>query len=114
MFWFPYLLGLLVLLLGGCDPLYHSYAFTESLPTTLPVQVMGDEVWVTSIPVGAEVYIQPYTPDQVPFHATDLAALRGKTPVRFTLSPGSYWLELALEADVFGGDFSPPYGDGQF
>ena len=94
------------MLLGGCDALYHSYSFTESLPTTLPVQVTGDEVWVTSIPVGAEVYIQPYTPDQVPSHAADPAALRGKTPVRFALPPGSYWLELALEADVFEGYFS--------
>src|SRR6266705_5027016 len=114
MFWFPCLLGLLVSLLGGCDPLYHSYSFTESLPTTLPVQVTGDEVWVTSIPVGADVYIQPYTPEQVPSHATDPAAAHGKTPVRFTLPPGSYWLELALEADVFEGYFSPPYDDAQF
>src|SRR5439155_22973704 len=114
MCWFPCLLGLLVVFLGGCDPLYHSYSFTESLPTTLPVQVVGDEVWVTSIPVGSEVYIQPYTPDQVPSHATDPAALRGKTPVRFALPPGSYWLELALAADVFEGYFSPPYDDAQF
>src|SRR5438093_3889625 len=114
MCWFPCLLGLLVVFLGGCDPLYHSYAFTESLRTTLPVQVVGDEVWVTSIPVGAEVYIQPYTPDQVPSHTTDPAASRGKTPVRFSLPPGSYWLELALEADVFESYFSPPYDDAQF
>ncbi len=86
------------MLVGGCDALYHAYSFTASLPTTLPVQVTGDEVWVTSIPVGAEVYIQPYTPDQVPSHATDPAALRGKTPV----------------ADVFEGYFSPPYDDAQF
>ena len=113
--WLPSLLGLLALLfLGGCEALYHSYTFTESLPTTLPVQVVGDEVWVTSIPVGAEVYIQPYTPEQVPSHATDPAASRGKTPVRFTLPAGSYWLELALDADVFEGYFSPPYDDAQF
>ena len=87
--WFACFLGLLVVLLTGCDALYQSYSFTESLPTTLPVQVTGDEVWVTSIPVGAEVYIQPYTPDQVPSHATDPAAARGKTPVRFTLPPWS-------------------------
>lgn len=113
--WFTSLVGLLaVLLLGGCEALYHSYTFTEPLPTTLPVQVAGDEVWVTSIPVGAEVYIQPYTPEQVPSHATDPAALRGKTPLRLTLPAGSYWLELALDADVFENYFSPPYDDAQF
>jgi hypothetical protein len=112
--WCPRLVGLLVLLLGGCDALYHSYSFTEPLQTTLPVQVVGDEVWVTSIPVGAEVYLQPYTPDQVPSHATDPAASRGKTPVRLALPPGSYWLELALDADVFESYFTPPYDDAQF
>jgi hypothetical protein len=76
--------------------------------------VVGDEVWVTSIPIGAEVYIQLYTPDQVPSHANDPAASRGTTPARFTLPPGSYWLELALEADVFESYFSPPYDDAQF
>lgn len=112
--WVPGILGLLAVLLGGCEALYHSYSFTESLPTTLPVQVVGDEVWVTSIPIGAEVYIQPYTPDQVPSHANDPAASRGTTPARFTLPPGSYWLELALDADVFESYFSPPYDDAQF
>lgn len=108
------LVALLALCLGGCEPLYHSYRFTEALPTTLPVQVAGDDVWVTSLPVGAEVYIQPYTPDQIPSHATDPAAARGKTPLRLTLPPGSYWLELVLEADVFEAYFSPPYDDAQF
>jgi hypothetical protein len=64
--------------------------------------------------VGAEVYIQPYTPEQVPSHATDPAAYRGKTPLRFPLPPGSYWLEVALDADVFENYFSPPYDDAQF
>lgn len=108
------LCSLLLLGLGGCEPLYHAYRFTESLPTTMPVQVAGDEVWVTSLPVGADVYIQPYTPEQVPTHATDPSAARGKTPVRLTLPPGSYWLELALEADVFENYFAPPYDDAQF
>jgi hypothetical protein len=109
------LIGLLVVLcLGGCEALYHSYTFTEPLQTTLPVQVVGDEVWVTSIPVGAEVYIQPYVPEQVPSHATDPTALRGKTPLRLMLPAGSYWLELALDADVFENYFTPPYDDAQF
>jgi hypothetical protein len=113
--WLPSLVGLLALLLcGGCEALYQSYTFTEPLQTTLPLQVAGDEVWVTSIPVGADVYIQPYTPEQVPSHATDPAAAHGKTPVRFTLPPGSYWLELALDAEVFENYFSPPYDDAQF
>lgn len=107
--------GLLgALLLGGCEALYHSYTFTEPFRTTMPVQVAGDEVWVTSIPVGAEVYVQPYTPAQVPSHATAPEALRGKTPLRLTLPPGSYWLELALDADVFEHYFTPPYDDAQF
>jgi len=115
MHWLPSLIGLLaVLVCGGCEALYHSYTFTEPLQTTLPVQVVGDEVWVTSIPAGAEVYIQPYTPEQVPSHATDAVASRGKTPVRFTLPAGSYWLELALDAEVFESYFSPPYDDAQF
>ncbi|MGE3536656.1 MAG: hypothetical protein AB7N91_04355 [Candidatus Tectimicrobiota bacterium] len=104
----------LLLGLSGCEALYQSYNFTEPLQTTLPVQVSGDEVWITSLPPGAEVYIQPYTPGQVPSHATAPEALRGKTPLRITLPPGSYWLELALEADVFESYFTPPYDDAQF
>src|SRR5258706_12264144 len=99
--WFLSLLCCLAVALAGCEALYHSYTFTESLQTTLPVQVADDEVWITSLPTGAEVYIQPYTPDQVPSHATDPAALRGKTPLSFMLPPGSYWLELVLEAEAF-------------
>lgn len=102
------------LFLVGCEPLYQSYTFTESLQTTLPVQVTGDEVWVTSLPEGADVYVQPYDPEQVPSHATAPQAARGKTPVRFSLPAGSYWIELALEAEVFANYFSPPYDDAQF
>lgn len=115
MHWLLSLIGLCALLFcGGCEALYQSYSFTEPLQTTLPVQAAGDEVWVTSIPVGADVYIQPYTPEQIPSHATDPAAARGKTPVRFSLPAGSYWLELALDAEVFENYFSPPYDDAQF
>jgi hypothetical protein len=64
--------------------------------------------------VGADVYIQPYIPNQIPSHATDPTAARGKTPLRLTLPPGNYLLELALEADVFESYFSPPYDDAQF
>ena len=102
------------LVLAGCDPLYQSYSFTESLQTTLPVEVAGDEVWVTSIPVGADVYVQPYIPERVPSHATDPEAHRGKTPLRFTLPPGSYWIELVLDAQVFENYFTPPFDDAQF
>ena len=113
--WLPSLIGFFALLCcGGCEALYQSYSFTEPLQTTLPVQVAGDEVWVTSIPAGADVYIQPYTPEQMPSHAADPAAARGKTPVRFPLPAGSYWLELALDAEVFESYFSPPYDDAQF
>ena len=111
----PWLLGLiLVCTLCGCEPLYQSYTFTESLHTTLPEQVTGDEVWVTSVPAGAEVYVQPYDPEQIPSHATDPKALQGTTPLRFTLPPGSYWLELVLNAEVFENYFTPPYDDAQF
>ncbi len=112
--WLLRLLCGLAVCLAGCESLYHSYTFTESLQTTLPVQVSSDEVWVTSLPVGADVYLQPYTPEQVPSHATDPAALQGKTPLRLTLPPGSYWLELVLEAEVFENYFTPPYDDAQF
>jgi len=98
----------------GCEPLYHSYTFTELMPTTLPEPVTGEEMWVTSVPVGAEVYVQSYDPERVPSHATNPAAYRGKTPVSFALSPGSYWIELALDAEVFENYFSPPYDNAQF
>jgi hypothetical protein len=105
---------MLVYTLFGCEPLYHSYTFTEPLPTTFPEPVSSDEVWITSVPAGAEVYIQPYNPEQTPSHATDPNALRGTTPLRFALPPGSYWVELALNAAVFENYFTPPYDDAQF
>jgi hypothetical protein len=105
---------LLLVLLASCEPLYQSYTFTEPLETTLPVEVTGDEVWVTSVPIGAEVYVQPFDPEQVPSHAADPEAYRGTTPVRVSLPHGSYWIELALDAEVFETYFSPPYDDAQF
>lgn len=94
--------------------MYQSYTFTEPLQTTMPVQVEGDEVWVTSVPPGADIYIQLYNPDETPSHATAPEAYRGKTPLLLALPPGSYWLELALEAVVFEAYFSPPYDNAQF
>lgn len=113
-YWFCRLSLLLVCVLIGCEPHYQSYSFTEPLQTTLPVEVTDDDVWVTSIPVGADVYVQPYDPEQLPSHTTDPEAYKGKTPVQFTLPPGSYWIEVALDAEVFNTYFSPPYDDAQF
>lgn len=104
----------LVLWLTGCGALYESYSFTEPLQTSLPVQAADDEVWVTSIPAGADVYLQPYSPEEVPAHAIDPTAYRGKTPLRLSVPPGSYWLEVALDAEVFAAYFSPPYEEAQF
>ncbi len=105
-------LSLLVLI--GCEPLYQSFHFTEPLSVALPVEVSGDEVWVTSLPSGADVYVQPFVPDQVPSHAIDPDAYKGKTPLRFTLPPGSHWIEVALDAEVFENYFSPPFDNAQF
>lgn len=80
----------------------------------MPVTVSGDDVWISSIPVGADVYVQPFDPQRVPSHAVDPAMWRGKTPLRIALAPGSYWIELALDAEVFKNYFSPPYDDAQF
>ncbi len=109
-------LGRILLLLGlaGCEPLYQSYRFTEALQSELPVVVVNDEVWVTSIPAGADVYIQPLEPERVPSHAIAPEMWRGITPLRFTLPPGTYWIELALDAEVFENYFSPPYDNAQF
>jgi hypothetical protein len=111
-YWFGHIL--LLLGLAGCEPLYQSYRFTEALQTELPITVVNDEVWITSIPAGADVYIQPFDPERVPSHATAPEMWRGKTPLRFALPPGMYWIELALDAEVFESYFSPPYDDAQF
>jgi hypothetical protein len=105
---------ILFVFFAGCEPLYQSYTFTERLQTELPVQLAGDEVWITSVPEGAEVYVQPYDPEHVPFHSTTPDASQGKTPLRFSLPAGNYWIELALDAEVFASYFSPPYDDAQF
>lgn len=98
----------------GCEPLYQSYTFTEPVQTTFPVQVNDDDVWVTSVPVGADVYVEPYDPERVPSHATSPDAYRGKTPLGFSLSPGTYWIEVASDAQVFENYFAPPYDRAQF
>ena len=108
------LIAAVAVLLGGCEALYQSYDFSERMPTGMPVQVAEDEVWVTSIPEAADVYVQPYDPEEVPSHDTNPEAYRGKTPLRLALSPGSYWIELAFDAEVFDLFFDPPYDDVQF
>lgn len=102
------------LLLGGCEALHQSYDFSERVPTVMPQQVDAGNVWVTSIPEGAEVYVQRYEPDIIPSHDTDREAFRGKTPLSLALPPGSYWIELAFDAEVFDLFFDPPYDDVQF
>ena len=112
--WPVCLVAMTAMLLSGCEALYQSYDFSERMPTGMPVQVAADEVWVTSIPETADVYVQPYDPEEVPSHDTDPEAYRGKTPLRLTLPPGSYWIELAFDAEVFDLFFDPPYDDMQF
>jgi hypothetical protein len=84
------------------------------MSTGMPVQAAADDLWITSIPEAADVYVQPYDPEEVPSHDTDPEAHRGKTPLRLTLPPGSYWVELAFDAEVFDLYFDPPYDDVQF
>ena len=112
--WPIFLVAVAAALLSGCEALYQSYDFSEGMSTGLPVQVAADEVWVTSIPEAADVYVQPYRPEELPSHDTDPAAYRGKTPLRLTLPPGSHWIELAFDAEVFDLFFDPPYDDVQF
>jgi len=101
-------------LLAGCEPLHQSYHHLEPRQTTLPVAVPQDGVWVTSIPTGADVYIQPYDPDEHPTHTTAPDAYKGQTPLLLHLPPGSYWVEVLLNADVFAQFFAPPYENVQF
>ena len=101
-------------LLGGCEALHQSYDFSERIPAAMPLPVDAEAVWVTSIPEGADVYIQPYEPEAIPSHDTDPAAHRGQTPLSLPLPPGSYWIELAFDAEVFDLFFDPPYDDVQF
>lgn len=107
-------LGFYLTLCMGCEPLYQSYAGVEPRPTTLPVTLASDELWVSSVPAGADVYVQPFIPEQLPAHAADADMHKGTTPLQLTLPPGRYWIEVALDADVFAGFFSPPYDDVQF
>lgn len=101
-------------LLAGCEPLYHSYSGVERRLTTLPVTVADEDLWVSSVPAGADVYVQPFVPDQVPSHSSDPDMYKGTTPLQLTLAPGRYWIEVALDADVFANYFSRPYDDVQF
>jgi hypothetical protein len=73
-----------------------------------------EELWVTSIPAGADVYVQPFIPERLPSHSSDVDMHKGTAPLRLTLPPGRYWIEVALDADVFANYFSPPYDDVQF
>ena len=108
------LVAVVALLLAGCEALYQSYDFSERLPTVMPLPVEPGHVWVTSIPEGADVFVQPYEPDVIPSHDTAPEAYRGKTPLSVPLTPGSYWIELAFDAEVFDLFFDPPYDDVQF
>ena len=112
--WPVCLVAVVAVLLGGCEALYQSYDFNEPMPTGMPVQAAADEIWVTSIPEAADVYVQPYDPEEVPSHDTNRDAYRGKTPLRLNLPPGLYWIELAFDAEVFDLFFDPPYDDVQF
>lgn len=112
--WRAALVAVIAAVLGGCEAMHQSYDFTERMPTAMPQQVDAEDVWVTSIPEGADVYLQPYQPEAIPSHDSDPEAYRGKTPLSLPLSPGSYWIELAFDADVFDLFFDPPYDDAQF
>jgi len=107
-------LALGLALLWGCEPLHHSYAGVELQPTTLPVTVTNEELWVSSVPAGADVYVQPFIPEQLPSHSSDSDMHKGTAPLQLTLPPGRYWIEVALDADVFANYFSRPYDDIQF
>src|SRR5687768_8061145 len=107
-------LGLCLILVMGCEPLYHSYSGVERRSTTLPVTLTHEELWVSSVPAGADVYVQPFIPERLPSHSSDADMHKGTTPLQFTLPPGRYWVEVALDADVFANHFSRPYDDAQF
>ncbi len=107
-------LSLCLALLVGCEPLYHSYSGVEQRSTTLPVTVTNEELWVSSVPAGADVYVQPFVPQELPSHSSAPDMHKGITPLRLTLPPGRYWIEVALDVDVFANYFSPPYDDIQF
>ncbi len=107
-------LGLWLALLVGCEPLYQSYSDVERRQTTLPVTVANDELWVSSVPAGADVYVQPYVPERLLSHRPGPDFLKGKTPLQLTLPPGRYWIEVGLDADVFASYFSAPFDDVQF
>ena len=112
--WRVSLVAVAAVMLAGCEAMYQSYDFIERVPTGMPLQVQGQDVWVTSIPEGADVYIHPYDAEAIPSHNADPDVYRGKTPLNLSLAPGSYWIELAFDAEVFDLFFDPPYDDVQF
>ena len=114
MLWRMSLVGVGLALMAGCEPLYHAYGGVERRPTTLPTTLADDELWVSSVPVGADVYVQPFIPDRVPSHSTAPDMRKGVTPLQFTLPPGRYWIEVTHDADVFANYFEAPYDEAQF
>ena len=112
--WSVSLLALAAAILVGCEALHQSYDFSERVPTGMPLQLQADDLWVTSIPVGADVYLHPYDAEAIPSHDADPEVYRGKTPLSLSLAPGTYWIELAFDAEVFDLFFDPPYDDVQF
>ena len=107
-------LGLGLALIAGCEPLYHAYGGVERQPTILPVAVANDALWVSSVPAGADVYVQPFMPDRAPSHSTAPEMRKGVTPLQFALPPGRYWIEVTHDADVFANYFEAPYDNVQF
>jgi len=80
----------------------------------MPETVTQDEIWVSSVPAGADVYVQPWIAERLPSHTSDPDMHKGKTPVRLELPPGRYWIEIALNAEDFANYFAQPYDDAQF
>ena len=113
-YWRAVVIGIAAGLLVGCEALHQSFDFSERMTTGLPLQLGPEDVWLTSIPEGADVYVQPYDAEVIPSHDTDPEAYRGRTPLMLSLPPGAHWIELAFDAEVFELFFDPPYDDLQF
>ena len=98
--WRVSLVAVAAVMLAGCEAMYQSYDFSERVTTGMPLQVQGQDVWVTSIPEGADVYIHAYDAEAIPSHNADPDVYRGKTPSEPVIGSGSYWIELALTRGV--------------